>query len=104
LSDGLVRKGSDLLVEIRLTPRADRDRVDGAVTLSDGARVLGMRVRAVPEGGKANAAAAALLAAAAGVPKSSVTVVAGATARRKTLRLAGADAAVEATLSALLSS
>jgi uncharacterized protein YggU (UPF0235/DUF167 family) len=102
MGPGFVRRQDDLLVDIRLTPRADRDRIDGPIVLSDGARVLAMRVRAVPEDGKANGAATALLAAAVGVPKSSVTVAAGSTARRKTLRIAGADAGAEAVVAALL--
>ena len=48
-----------------------------------------MRVRAVPDQGKANAAVTALLAAALEVPKSAVELVAGDTARIKTFEIAG---------------
>jgi hypothetical protein len=85
-------------VEARLTPRADRDRLDGVGRSSDGRAVLLARVRAVPENGKANDAARKLLAAAAGVPASAVTLAAGATARLKTFRIAGEPAAVAAAL------
>jgi len=99
--DGPVRRsGADLLVEVRLTPRAARDGLDGVKVLDDGRAVILARVRAVPEDGKANAALEALLAAAAGLPKSAASVVAGATSRRKTVRLAGADARAEAALAA----
>jgi uncharacterized protein YggU (UPF0235/DUF167 family) len=98
---GLVRRGADLLVDVRLTPRADRDRIDGPMVLADGHRVLALRVRAVPEDGRANDAAIALLAAAAGVKRTAVSIETGGTSRRKTLRVAGADAGVEAALSGL---
>ncbi|MBS1183777.1 MAG: hypothetical protein H6Q99_3657 [Proteobacteria bacterium] len=94
------RNGSDLLVEVRLTPRGGRDRIDGMKTLSDGRTVVAARVKAVPEDGKANAAVAALLAAAAGLPKSAAAVVSGPTARLKTIRLTGASAEAEARLRA----
>jgi uncharacterized protein YggU (UPF0235/DUF167 family) len=99
---GMVRRGADLLVDIRVTPRADRDRIDGPVILADGHRVLALRVRAVPEDGRATDAAIALVAAAAGVKRAAVSLEAGATSRRKTLRVAGADAGVEAALAGLL--
>ncbi len=98
----IARDGDDLLLRVRLTPRADRDRLEGVQVMSDGAEVLAARVRAVPEDGKANAALCALVAAAAGVPKSRMALEAGATRRVKTLRIEGADAATEAALRALL--
>lgn len=52
--------------------------------------MLRVRVNAVPDKGKANAAVAALLAKALGVPKSAVSVVSGETARMKTLDVVGA--------------
>ncbi len=56
--------------------------------------MLRVRVNAVPDKGKANAAVAALLAKALGVPKSAVSVVSGETARMKTLDVAGDGAAL----------
>ena len=50
-----------------------------------------VRVAAPPEGGKANAAVCRVVAKALGVPKSAVRVVAGASARMKTLEIEGAD-------------
>jgi uncharacterized protein YggU (UPF0235/DUF167 family) len=55
----------------------------------------------VPDKGKANAAVIALLAKALGLPKSAVTLVAGETARLKTLAIAGDGEALAARLVAL---
>lgn len=57
---------------------------------------LKIAVTAPPDKGKANAAVVALLAKTFGVAKSSVTVVAGETDRRKVLRIAGEPAALSA--------
>ena len=83
-----------LLVEVRLTPRAAMDRIDGVETLSDGAPVLKARVRAVPEKGKANEAVLKLLAKTAGLPASRARLLSGDTARRKTILLDGDGAAL----------
>jgi len=85
-----------ILLDIRLTPRGGRDAIDGIATLADGRTVLLARVRVVPEKGAANTALAALVADRFGVPKSSVTVASGHTARLKTLRIAGEPAALMA--------
>jgi uncharacterized protein YggU (UPF0235/DUF167 family) len=55
---------------------------------------LVVRVSARATGGQATAAALAAVAAAFGVPRSAVTLVAGATSRTKILDVAGADRAV----------
>lgn len=77
-------------VALRVVPRAGRNRIEGIETAADGRVWLKVAVTAPPEGGKANMAAIALLAKAWRVPRSSITVVAGATARRKTILVAGA--------------
>jgi uncharacterized protein YggU (UPF0235/DUF167 family) len=51
--------------------------------------VLRLRVAAAPDKGKANAAAIALLAKALGVPKSTLEITAGHTARLKTVDVTG---------------
>ena len=79
--------GIDLFV--RLVPRSAVDRLDGTETAPDGKQHLKARVRAVPEKGKANAALEALLADALEVRRSAVGVIAGATARLKTVHVAG---------------
>ncbi|RWM00742.1 MAG: DUF167 domain-containing protein [Mesorhizobium sp.] len=82
--------GIDLFV--RLTPKAALDRIEGVETAADGRSHLKARVRAVPENGAANAALERMMAKALRVPASAISVVAGGTARLKTLRIRG-DAA-----------
>ncbi|PDQ18876.1 hypothetical protein CN311_22445 [Mesorhizobium sanjuanii] len=84
--------GVDLFV--RLTPKAAMDRLEGIETASDGRSHIKARVRAVPENGAANQALERLVAKALGVPASAVSVVAGGTARLKTLRISGDPAAL----------
>ena len=73
---------------MRLQPRARRTEVVGE---RGGALVV--RVTAPPVDGKANAALCALLADRVGVPTSSVSVVRGAAARDKVVRVEGVEAA-----------
>ena len=77
---------ADLL--LRVTPNAGRDSVEAVETRADGQVRLKVRVRAVPEDGKANKAVCALLARSLGIAKSDVTLVSGATSRDKTVRVA----------------
>ena len=76
-----------MLIKLRVTPNAGRDRIEGFETLADGSEVLRIRVAAVPDKGKANAAVIALLAKSLSLPKSALTLVAGETARLKTVRV-----------------
>jgi uncharacterized protein YggU (UPF0235/DUF167 family) len=69
---------------VRVTPKSNADKVVG---VSEGE--LHVRVRAVPEDGKATAAACAAVAALLGVPKGSVTLVRGGSSRHKTLEVDG---------------
>jgi uncharacterized protein (TIGR00251 family) len=78
-----------VVLVVRLTPKGGRDAIDGVDQLSDGQSVLKVRVRAAPTEGEANAALVKLMARALGVPPRDVTLVAGATARIKRLRIAG---------------
>jgi len=87
-------------VTVRLTPKAARNRIEGVADTADGSLVLKVSVTAVPEKGKANAALLKLLAEALRVPKSSLSIVAGATDRRKVVLVGGADPALAATLAA----
>lgn len=89
--------GDGILIDLRLTPRGGRDGIDG---LKQG-RVQA-RVRAVPEDGRANAALVELVADEIGVPKSTVSVTAGKTARLKTLLIAGDPKVLEARVAAWL--
>lgn len=87
-----------LRVDLRVQPGARREGVEGPVVLDDGRVVLKLRVRAPPEGGRANAATIRLLAKSWKLPKSALAVVAGQTARRKTLMVTGDPGALKARL------
>ncbi|MEK7820517.1 MAG: DUF167 family protein [Pseudomonadota bacterium] len=76
-------------VRVRLTPKASADRIDGVRADAAGGVALKVAVTAVPEDGRANAALIALLAKAWRVPKTAITLVAGAGNRNKTLLVAG---------------
>ncbi|GLQ12173.1 UPF0235 protein [Devosia yakushimensis] len=80
---------SGLSLFVRVTPNAGRDAIEGVELRDDGSAVLRLRVKAMPDKGKANAAVVALVAKALGVPKSAVSVVSGETARLKTLAVVG---------------
>lgn len=71
-------------IAVHVTPRAARDAVAGW----RGAE-LSVRVTVAPEAGKANIAVCRVLATALGVPKSSVAVVRGHTARHKQVEVSG---------------
>ncbi|MEI8718570.1 DUF167 domain-containing protein [Mesorhizobium sp. ISC11] len=86
---------------VRLTPKAALDRLEGIETTADERSHLKARVRAVPENGAANHALEKLLAKALGVPGSAVSVVAGGTARLKTVRIEGDPATLAKSIEAL---
>lgn len=90
-----------LTLVARLTPKGGRDAIDGVETMSDGRLVLKVRVRAVPEDGKANAALVELIARSLRVPRSAVTVAAGNTSRLKTLEISGDATSLAQALTAL---
>ncbi len=90
------KEKTGLRLFVRLTPGSSRDAIEGVVALDDGREVLKVKVRAVPEKGKANAALVKLVAKKLDVTRSGVTIASGSTARLKSLRIAG-NAAVLAT-------
>jgi uncharacterized protein YggU (UPF0235/DUF167 family) len=77
-----------LLIRFHLIPKSSKDCVE-AVEATTGGPAFKARVRAAPEDGKANRALAALVAEWLAVPKSSVSLRAGAKSRVKTLIIAG---------------
>lgn len=95
------RRDDGIELFVRLTPKAARDALEGVEQTADGHSHLKARVRAVPEKGAANAALARLVAKSLRVPAGSVEVVAGGTARLKTLRLTGDPATLSALVEAL---
>lgn len=91
-----------VMVRVRVTPNASNDRIEGIQILADGQAVLKVRVRAVPEDGRANKAVLALLAKSLGVPKSAARVARGETARIKHVEVEGRPKDLERKIQALL--
>jgi uncharacterized protein len=87
-----------VVLAVRLTPRGGRDAIDGVQQLADGQAVLKARVRTAASEGAANAALITLLAKTLGVATRDISLIAGANARLKRLKIAGAGAALAATL------
>jgi uncharacterized protein (TIGR00251 family) len=84
----LSERDGSALVRVRLQPRAGRDEIVGERSGS-----LLVRVSAPPVQGRANEALCRLIAKAAGVPSGRASVVRGASARDKLVRLEGVAAA-----------
>jgi uncharacterized protein len=95
LPDGLV-------VNVRLTPKGGRDAIDGTARLADGRLAVKARVRPAASEGAANAALIRLVAEALAVAPRNVSLVAGATARIKRLKIAGDGAALAAALAKIV--
>lgn len=76
-----------LRLSVRLTPNGGRDALEKIEAGSEGDMVLKARVSAVPENGKANKALIALIAKSLRVPKTSISLISGDTARKKILRI-----------------
>ncbi len=87
--DPFTRSKDGVDIAIRVTPRASRARIGALAAEADGTPVIRVSVTAAPDGGKANDAVIRLLAKAWRVPKTSLSVVSGATGRRKTIHAAG---------------
>ena len=84
------RDGADLVLELRVQPRASRSEFAGC----HGER-LRVRLQAPPVDGKANAALVEFIAEAFGVPRARVTIEHGLAGRDKRVRIAGAPAVPE---------
>ena len=78
------RDGADLVLDVRVQPRASRSEVAGL----HGER-LRIRLQAPPVDGKANAALVEFVAGLFGIPRARVTIEHGLTGRDKRLRLQG---------------
>lgn len=85
-------------VRLKVTPKAKRAGIGGVLAEPDGKQALKVAVTAAPEAGKANEAVIALLAREWGVAKSGISVVTGATDRRKVVEIRGPSAALLAKL------
>lgn len=89
------RSRDGLVLRVRVTPKSSKDMVEGLEASAQGP-ALKVRVRAVPDKGAANAAVVEAVADWLGVAKSSITLIAGSTARVKSLAIAGDGAALAA--------
>jgi uncharacterized protein (TIGR00251 family) len=97
-----VRKvAGGVVVPVRLTPKSGRDEIAGLEDF-DGDTVLKVRVRAVPEDGRANAALEKLIANWLGLPPSAVKVVHGGKSRLKQVAIEGAPLALPRLIAARL--
>jgi uncharacterized protein (TIGR00251 family) len=85
-------------VRLKVTPKAKRSQFGGLLDEPDGGKALKVQVTAAPESGKANEAVIALLAREWGVAKSAISVVSGATDRRKLVEIRGPSQALLAQL------
>jgi len=75
-------QGKDLLLRVRVQPKASRDEISGLQ-----GEALKVRITAPPVDGKANAHLVKFLAKQFGVAKSAVTLLSGETGRDKRLRI-----------------
>ena len=98
MAEAWIAEAKGVALWVRLTPKGGRDALEGVETLADGRAVLKARVRAAPEGGKANAALIKLVAEALDAPAGAVSIVSGHTARVKKLFIAGDPASLVAAL------
>lgn len=94
------RRADGVVVRVRVTPKSSKNVVEALEATAQGP-ALKVRVRAIPDKGAANMAVAETLADWLGVPKSTVALVAGSTARVKSLAITGDGAALIARLEKL---
>jgi hypothetical protein len=97
--DGLSQPvAGGIRLRLKVTPKARRTGIGGIQPEADGTLALKVSVNAPPEDGKANAAVIALLAKEFGVAKTAISVVSGATDRRKLVEIRGPSDALAATI------
>lgn len=85
---GLRRTGEGVMLSVRLTPKSARDEIVGIESFG-GETALKAKVRALPEGGRANEALERLVARWLKVPPSFVSVVQGGKSRTKQVLIEG---------------
>lgn len=79
------------IIAVHVTPRSGRDAVSGVRPDANGQPVVQVRVRAAPEGGKANAGVCSALAKSLGISKGSVSIYRGGTSRTKLVAIAAPE-------------
>ena len=98
-----LRAGADhVIVAVRATTRASRERLGGIYLDDRGQAWLQVHVHQAPEGGRANDAITVLMAKKLGVARSSVTIIAGSQRRQKQVRIDGDPAMLAGRLEELL--
>jgi len=108
LSDGPARQlpytvcHEGLRLAVRLDPRSSANRILGPADDAAGRTRLKVAVTAVPESGKANDALVGLLAKALKRPKSTLSILSGATDRNKVVLIAGDAAELETSVKGAL--
>jgi uncharacterized protein YggU (UPF0235/DUF167 family) len=96
----LWRRGkSGIELNARVIPRSSKDVVEGVDETAQGP-ALRVRVRAIPDRGEANRSVERVVADWLGVPRTSVTVIAGTASRAKRIGVIGDPDIVEATIKA----
>ena len=95
------KTGEGIIVTVRLIPGASRNEVIGTEKFGENV-VLKVKVTAIPEGGKANAALCLLLAKFFKLPKSSFEVISGVKSRTKSVLIRGLNDTKSETLTRLL--
>ncbi|MEM9617813.1 MAG: DUF167 domain-containing protein [Pseudomonadota bacterium] len=94
-SDGGVR------MFVRVSPSAAKNEIAGLWNGANGETRLVIKVTAPPDKGKANARVIKLIATHLGLPKSSLSIMAGETSRLKTLRISADRQAIIAGIKSL---
>ncbi len=89
-------------LELKVTPRGGRSAIEGVRADAAGTERLVVRLKEAPADGAANAALLRLLADAFAVPRSACTLVAGAGARLKRVRIEGEPGVLLARAGALV--
>lgn len=96
------KQSAGVLIRVRVTPNASKDRVAGLWSGPEGEARLAVRVTAPPDKGRANKAVLKLLAKALGLPKSAVSLTGGEKDRLKTVAVEGDCRDIIARLEAII--
>lgn len=96
-------EGADVVVHVRLTPRAAKEGIGTLWRDENNVAWLGVQVRAVPEKGRANRALIEIMAARLGIAASCIRLEAGDTSRLKRVRIAGKAHEIEPRLKDIFS-
>lgn len=95
-------QSAGVLIRVRVTPNASKDRVSGLWLGPGGEMRLAVRVTAPPDKGRANKAALKLLAKALALPKLAVSLTGGEKDRLKTVAIEGDPRAIAARIEAII--